>query len=142
MSEVVAVDLKNQLSEIARLARIVDDFGRRHQIDVKIIYSMKLALDEILTNVISYGYDDAAEHHITARLSLEQGQWTAEVEDGGKPFNPLESPEANTQQSLVARPIGGLGIHLVRKLIDEFEYCRQNEKNRLVMRINLKGSRS
>ena len=100
---------------------------------------MKLALDEILTNVISYGYDDAGEHQITARFSLEQGKWTAEVEDGGRPFNPLASPEANTQQSLETRPIGGLGIHLVRKLIDELEYRRQNDKNRLVMRINLKG---
>jgi serine/threonine-protein kinase RsbW len=141
MSEVVAVDLKNQLSEIARLARTVDDFGRRHQIDVKTIHNMKLALDEILTNVISYGYDDAGEHHITARFSVEQGKWTAEVEDGGKPFDPLTSPEADTKQSLVARPVGGMGIHLVRKLTDELEYRRQNDKNRLVMRINLKGPR-
>ena len=139
MSEVIAVELKNQLFEIERLARIVDDFGRRHQIAAQIIYNMKLALDEILTNVISYGYDDAGEHQITARFSLEQGKWTAEVEDGGRPFNPLASPEANTQQSLETRPIGGLGIHLVRKLIDELEYRRQNDKNRLVMRINLKG---
>ena len=139
MSEVIAVELKNQLFEIERLARIVDDFGRRHQIAAQIIYNMKLALDEILTNVISYGYDDAGEHQITARFSLEQEKWTAEVEDGGRPFNPLTSPEANTQQSLGARPIGGLGIHLVRKLIDELEYRRHNDKNRLVMRINLKG---
>jgi anti-sigma regulatory factor (Ser/Thr protein kinase) len=139
MSEVIAVELKNQLSEIARLARIVDDFGRRHQIKAQVIYNMKLALDEILTNVISYGYDDAGEHQITARFCLEQGKWTAEVEDSGRPFNPLTSPEANTKQSLEARPIGGLGIHLVRKLIDESEYRRQNDKNLLVMRINLKG---
>ena len=77
---------------LQRLARIVDDFGRRHQIEAQIVYNMKLALDEILTNVISYGYDDAGEHHITARFSLEQGKWTAEVEDGGRPFNPLDVP--------------------------------------------------
>lgn len=142
MSKALAVELKNQLSEIERLARLVDDFGRRHQIEAQIIYNMKLALDEILTNVISYGYDDAGEHHITARFFLEPEKWTAEVEDGGKPFNPLTSPETNTQQSLESRPIGGLGIHLVRKLIDELEYHRQNDKNYLIMRINLKGPQS
>ena len=67
---------------------------------------MKLALDEILTNVISYGYDDAGEHHITARFSLEQGKWTAEVEDGGRPFNPLKAPVADTKQSLEERRSG------------------------------------
>ena len=55
---------------------------------------MKLALDEILTNVISYAYDDAGEHHITIRFSLEQGKWTVEVEDDGRPFNPSDAPEA------------------------------------------------
>jgi anti-sigma regulatory factor (Ser/Thr protein kinase) len=83
MSEVIAVELKNQLSEIERLARIIDDFGRRHQIEPQIIYTMKLALDEILTNIISYAYDDAKEHIIVIRLSLDQEKWTVEVEDDG-----------------------------------------------------------
>lgn len=51
----------------------------------------------------------------------------------------LKTPEADTKQSLEARPIGSLGIHLVRKLIDELEYRRQNDANLLVMRINVKG---
>jgi anti-sigma regulatory factor (Ser/Thr protein kinase) len=140
MSEVIAVELKNQLSEIERLARIVHDFGRRHQIEVQIIYTMKLALDEILTNIISYAYDDAKEHIIVIRLSLDQEKWTVEVEDDGRPFNPLNAPEPDTKQLLGERPIGGLGIHLVRKLIDELEYRRQNDRNILVMRLKVKGA--
>ena len=140
MSEVIAVELKNQLSEIERLARIVHDFGRRHQIEPQIIYTMKLALDEILTNIISYAYDDAKEHIIVIRLSLDQEKWTVEVEDDGRPFNPLNAPEPDTKQLLGERPIGGLGIHLVRKLIDELEYRRQNDRNILVMRLKVKGA--
>ena len=140
MSEVIAVELKNQLSEIERLARIVDDFGRRHQIEAQIIYNMKLALDEILTNIISYAYDDAKEHIIVIRLSLDQEKWTVEVEDDGRPFNPLNAPEPDTKQLLGERPIGGLGIHLVRKLIDELEYRRLNDRNILVMRLKVKGA--
>ncbi len=141
MSEAITVQLKNSLSEIERLARIVDEFGERHQIEFQSVYNMNLALEEIVTNVISYGYDDGAEHQIVARLSVEGGKWTAEVEDDGKPFNPLEAPEPNTAQSLEERPIGGLGIHLVRKLMDELEYRRNQGKNLLVMRKKLKRAK-
>jgi anti-sigma regulatory factor (Ser/Thr protein kinase) len=139
MNEALAVVLKNQLSEIERLARLVDDLGQRHQIESRIIYNMKLALDEILTNIISYGYDDGGEHRIIARFSLERGNWTVEVEDDGKPFNPLDAPEPDTNQLLEERPIGGLGIHLVRKNVDELEYRRQKDKNILVMKLKVKG---
>ncbi len=139
MGEMITVQLKNSLSEIERLARVVDEFGERHHIEFQSVHNMNLTLEEILTNIISYGYDDDAEHQIVARLSVEGKKWTAEVEDDGKPFNPLEAPEPDTVQSLEERPIGGLGIPLVRKLMDELEYRRSQGKNLLVVRKKLKG---
>jgi len=132
------VELKNSLSEIARLTRIADDFGRRHRIDVETSHNVKVVLDEILTNIISYAYADAGEHSIVTRFSLEQGQLTVQVEDDGRPFNPLIAPEPDTKQLLEDRPIGGLGIYLVRKLMDELEYRRQDDRNILVMRLKMK----
>lgn len=140
MSEAIAVELKNSLSEIARLKRIVDEFARRHQIEAQTLRNMDLALDEILTNIISYGYDEGGEHRIVIRLALEQGKWTVEVEDDGRPFNPLTAPAPDTKQLLEERPIGGLGIHLVRKNIDELDYRRQQDRNILIMRLNVKGA--
>jgi len=140
MAEAVVVELKNDLSEIARLARIVDDFARHHQIEAQTTRNMHLVLDEILTNIISYGYDNGGEHHIIARFNLERGHWTVAVEDDGKPFNPLDAPEPDTNQLLEERPIGGLGIHLVRKNVDELEYRRQKDKNILIMKLKLKGA--
>ena len=137
-SETIVVELKNDLREIERLARIADDFGRRHRLNAETSHNVKVALDEILTNIISYAYDDAKEHIIVIRLSLDQETWTVEVEDDGRPFNPLNAPEPDTKQLLGERPIGGLGIHLVRKLIDELEYRRQNDRNILVMRLKVK----
>jgi phosphoserine phosphatase RsbU/P len=134
----IAVELKNDLSEIERLKRIVDEFARRHQIETQALGNMNLALDEILTNIISYGYDDGGEQRIVIRLALEGGKWTVEVEDDGKPFNPLNAPVPDTKQLLEERPIGGLGIHLVRKLVDALEYRRQNDRNILVMRLKVK----
>ena len=140
MSEAIAVELKNSLSEIERLKRIVDEFARRHQIEAQTLRNMDLALDEILTNIISYGYDEGGEHRIVIRLALEQGKWTVEVEDDGRPFNPLTAPAPDTKQLLEERPIGGLGIHLVRKNMDELEYRRQQDRNILIMRLNVKGA--
>jgi serine/threonine-protein kinase RsbW len=68
------------------------------------------------------------------RLSAEPGEIKAEVEDDGEPFNPLEAPEPDTEKSLEERTIGGLGIHLVRKLMDRLEYKREGERNLLTVR--------
>ena len=85
-------------------------------------------------NVISYGYDDSDEHEIMIRLSCKGEEVTAEVEDDGRPFNPLEVAEPDTSKALEERPVGGLGIHLARKLMDDVEYKRQQEKNLLAMK--------
>ena len=137
-SETIVVELKNDLREIERLARIADDFGRRHQLNAETLHNAKVGLDEILTNVISYAYADGGEHSIITRFSLEQGNLTVEVEDDGRPFNPLNAPEPDTKQLLEERSLGGLGIHLVRKLIDELEYRRQNDRNILIMKLKVR----
>ena len=138
MGESISVELKNSLSEIERLAHTADDFGQRHQLSAETQRNVKLALDEILTNIVSYAYADAGEHRIVTRFALEQKTLTIEVEDDGRPFNPLEAPEPDITQSLQERSIGGLGIHLVRKLTDKLEYQRQDGRNILIMKLKVK----
>jgi serine/threonine-protein kinase RsbW len=65
---------------------------------------------------------------------MELGELKAEVEDDGQPFNPLEAPEVDTTKPLEERTIGGLGIHLVRKLMDGLDYQRQGDRNLLTMK--------
>jgi phosphoserine phosphatase RsbU/P len=138
MDTAIVVEIKNDLSEIERLARIVDDFGRRHRLNAETTHNLKVALDEILTNIISYAYADAGDHTILTRFSLDPGHLTVELDDDGRAFDPLKAPEPDTKQLLEERPIGGLGIHLVRKLVDALEYRRQNDRNILVMRLKVK----
>ena|ERR1700687_1766646 len=134
MSDVTTIRLKNQFAALERLSQGVEEFGSRHNLTPKLIFAVTLALDEIVTNVISYAYDDGKEHDILVRLLRGTDDLTVEVEDAGRPFNPLTArvPDLNTQ--LADREVGGLGIHLVRKLMDDLEYRREQGKNILVMR--------
>jgi anti-sigma regulatory factor (Ser/Thr protein kinase) len=134
MMEELEIKLNNKVSEIERFNQTLAEFGRRHGLAPKVVHDLNLALEEILTNIISYGYTDNREHEIKVRLSMQPGEVKAEVEDDGQPFNPLEVPEADTAQSLEERTIGGLGIHLVRKLMDGLEYKRQGDRNLLTIR--------
>ena len=105
------------------------EFGQHYGLAPTVMHDLNLALEEILTNIISYGYTDGQEHEIRVRLSVRPGEVKAEVEDDGQSFNPLAAPEPHTAEALEERTIGGLGIHLVRTLMDGLEYKRQADRN-------------
>jgi serine/threonine-protein kinase RsbW len=133
------IRLKNELPELQRLEEDVAAFGLRHGLSSNSVNDIQLALEEILTNTISYGYDDSLEHEILVRLSFEAGETKIEIEDDGRAFNPLESPEPNVEQPLDKRSIGGLGMHLARKLMSSLEYKRQGRTNLLIMKKRAEG---
>ena len=91
-------------------------------------------LDEVVTNVISYGYDDHDEHHINVTLRSGQGVIEVSVVDDGKPFNPLEFRTPDLKCPIDERPVGGLGIYLVKTYMNELEYERTGVNNCLIMR--------
>ena len=135
MAEVrLILELKNQLSELARLNQALTEFGERHHLALHVILDVNLALEEIVTNIISYGFNDKDEHCIRVSLSLNRGELKVEVADDGQPFNPLEAPIPDTKQPLEEISPGGLGLHLVRTLMDDVAYQRRPTGNVLVMR--------
>ena len=129
--------LKNQLSEIVKLEKILDEFGQTQHIPDGVLSSMNLALEEILTNIIFYGYQDTQEHDISLRLTLEGKDFMAEVEDDGRPFNPLDVQGPDITLPLEDRPIGGLGIHLTKKIMDGIDYKQRDGRNLLRLRKTL-----
>ena len=133
MNHEISVQVKNQLAEIHRLSALVEEFGRAYQWPDDVIFQINLVLDELVTNVISYGYHDSAEHLIDLRLKLSGDELTLVMEDDGKAFNPLEKASPQFDVPLEERGIGGLGIFLVRKLMDRVDYRREAGKNILVM---------
>ena len=134
MTDVLAVTLVNQRSEIERLSGFVDAFGETNHLSPDLTFAMNLALDEVLTNIILHGFDDRLEHPISVRLSLEEDGLSAQIEDDGRPFNPLDAPPVNLDAVIEDRPIGGLGIHIVRSTMDVLEYRREHDRNILMMK--------
>ncbi|MBI3784037.1 MAG: SpoIIE family protein phosphatase [Deltaproteobacteria bacterium] len=132
-SATMTITLRNDLSELARVAALIDEFGEAHGVPAHAVFECNLALDEVLTNIISHGYGDEATHEIIARCHLGDGTWRFEIEDDARPFNPLSAAAPDLQQPFEERPIGGLGIHIVRRVMDELEYKREHDKNVLVM---------
>jgi anti-sigma regulatory factor (Ser/Thr protein kinase) len=130
----LSVTVANRRTEIERLGRLVDAFGEAHGLSGDVMFSVNLALDELITNVIRHGYDDKAEHRIAIRLTLDHEALLVEVEDDGRAFNPVEAPAADVGAPLDQRPIGGLGIHLVRALMDDLEYRRDGDRNIVILR--------
>ena len=131
----------NDISELERLYRGVSQFCQEHELSADIEGDLNLALEEIVVNVIRYGHPEGGKHEIQVWLSLEQDCVVAIVEDDGLPFNPLEAPEPDLDSPIETRPIGGLGIHLVRNITDGLAYCRSEGRNRLVMRKQVPRSR-
>jgi sigma-B regulation protein RsbU (phosphoserine phosphatase) len=137
----MSMQVKNDLSEIESICRNVEEFGETHQIPPDVIFNLNLSLEEIFVNIVSYGYEDENEHFIKISMSLVDNELIVEVEDDGRQFNPLELPEPDLEQKLEERAIGGLGIHLVRNLMDELDYKRTHGKNILLMKKKINKTR-
>lgn len=128
--------LDNNFSELDRLHPIVEHFGHVHGLEKRKKFEINLVVEEIFTNIISYAYEDKNDHPILFILLCDKNNVTIRIEDDGAPFNLLEAEPADLKADLEYRSIGGLGIHLIRKFVDEIKYQRQENKNIITIRIN------
>ena len=103
-------------------------------------YLANLAIEELVTNCIKYGYEDAGDHIIEVKLQILGNELAITVTDDGRPFNPLELPAPDLNLPLQDRPIGGLGIHLLRRMSDHMDYIRVAGRNRVTLRKSMGDS--
>ena len=131
--------LGNDLRELARVSQIASEFLGRESLGEETVYATHLALEEILSNVIRHGYAEPGKHEIFVCLRIEDGSVDLQVEDDGRAFDPLSAPEVDLDVPLEERRVGGLGIHLLRKLASEIRYLREGGRNRLQVLIRPTG---
>ena len=129
----ITIRLAADVAEIERLNRLIRQFGELHELPGRTLYAVNLALDEMVTNVILYGYEKAEGEQISVRLEVAPPELRCEIVDGGREFNPMQMPSPDLDTPLKDRELGGLGIHLMRALMDQVTYRREEPKNVLTM---------
>ena len=128
------IELENNLSELPRLAEALEQFGERSDLGMKEIMQLNLVLEELVTNTISYGYDDASGgRSIIVDLERSDSGLSVVVEDDAREYDPFKRAEPDLDLPLEDKPVGGLGVHLVREVMDECRYERVNGRNRLIL---------
>ncbi len=130
--------LAADLDELTRLAEVVEDFGEANDLPPGAVFKLNLCFDELVTNAISYGFDAIEDASLSVVLAVEDGSVVATIRDNGLPFDPFtEAPEADTTLRVEDRPIGGLGVLLVRESMDDFSYERRDGVNIVTLRLKL-----
>lgn len=130
MEGLLEVTVGNRLSELQRLADTVEGFVLEHGLPVVVAFKINLCLDELITNTISYGYDDDAPHDILVRIETDGRFVRATLSDDGVPFDPFqEAPPPDLDSDVESRPIGGLGVFIVGQTMDETSYRREDGRN-------------
>jgi anti-sigma regulatory factor (Ser/Thr protein kinase) len=129
--------LKNDMSELGKLAHALEEYCAVNEIHKDILFKINLALDEVVTNIVSYAYTDGFEHQILIKFSVAGKKFLVTVMDDGIAFNPLVAPSYEFNKSLENREIGGLGIYFVTQVMDVIKYQRLEDHNVLFMQKSL-----
>ena len=131
--------LHNNVEQIALLPEYVETVAKAAQLDNETIFNLNLALEEAVSNVILYAYPEGTDNVVDIEAKADGNQVSFVITDSGKPFDPTAKEEVDIDAEITDRPIGGLGIHLVRTIMDKVSYERKEEKNILTLILTTKN---
>ena len=125
--------LKNRTEEIARMTAFLEEISEELNLPMADAFNINLAIEEAVTNVIMYAYPQDEEHELTLNVRHVENRLIFDLIDTGKEFDPTLQPDADVTLSAEERQIGGLGIFLIRRIMQTVKYSRSNNKNILTM---------
>lgn len=131
------IKLKNEISELRTLASELESFAEQAELAPKVAYNLSLCLDELVTNIINYGYPKHESGEIDIYIKYENNTMTIVIIDSGTEFNPLDRESPNVEAPLEERTVGGLGIFIVKKLCDSITYRRSHGQNILTLTMKM-----
>lgn len=132
-----SIILANELSEISRLNGFIEDIGNEFSLAPDMIFNLTLVLEEAVVNVINYAYPKEDHESIYLSAKMQDGSIIFVLSDSGKEFDPTMAPDADVTLSAEDRQIGGLGIFLIRQIMNEVRYERIDGKNVLTLEKKL-----
>jgi sigma-B regulation protein RsbU (phosphoserine phosphatase) len=125
--------LPNDIETIPQLNEFIDLVAEEVGLDMSLTMSLNLAMEEAVVNVMDYAYPDGQKGNVDIEVTADQEWMTFVITDTGIAFDPTTKEDADTTLSAEERPIGGLGIFLVRQLMDDINYKREGNKNVLTL---------
>ena len=132
------ITLQNDIHQVPRLNEFIDSVAQQLGLDKTLQQQLKLAVEEAVVNVMQYAYPLGTTGDIDVNAQCDGERLKFVISDQGKAFDPTQTAKADTSLSVEERPIGGLGILLVRELMDSINYERVNGRNLLTLRKKLK----
>lgn len=125
--------LRNDVNELSRVQLFLESLEEAGNVPSSLLMPLNLVLEEALTNIIFYAYEPGTVNEIRLDVVTYADRLEITLTDSGKPFDPTVSPDPDISLSAEDRPIGGLGIFLIRKLMDTVDYQRKDEQNILTL---------
>ena len=132
-----SIILANNISEITRLYEFIEELGNDLSLSPDIVFNLNLVLEEAVVNIINYAYPKEEHESIYLSARMHEGSIVLVLTDTGKEFDPTAAPEADVTLSADERQIGGLGIFLIRQIMNEVKYQRIEGKNILTLEKKL-----
>jgi len=123
----------NDATGSARVRETLDHFAAEHGIDGKPLIQLQVVLDEIISNISKYGWSDGGVHEFRVRITLADNVLAIEITDDGQPYDPRSAPPPPSPGPGGRRRPGGVGLHLVRQLVDGFDYKRVGRHNHVTL---------
>lgn len=132
MSQQLALEIAAEIEHLSSLLERLDAFGEEHAWSAQALYHVRLVVEEMVVNVIDHGSMQGQQRPTVKVELLQTGtQLQIKVSDDGLAFDPLKQAAPDTESNLEDRPVGGLGVHFLRTLMDSVSYQRVEGWNRL-----------
>ena len=129
--------LKNQVTELTRVNRFIDDICEELGLDMELQMNLNLVMEEVVSNVIFYAYPEGTVADIELLAESNEGELTFVLSDSGRAFDPTAMEEADPNVNPVDRRIGGMGIYIVKNIMNHVTYQRLEGKNLLTMKKDI-----
>ena len=130
----IKLEISNKLEELHRVNATLEQLEEDWELPMPVVMNLNLCIEEALTNVIFYAFDEKEEQKIKLNFRKDNGAVSILMEDKGKAFNPLEETKTpDVEAKAEDREIGGLGVFFIKQFMDEVSYNRVDNTNQLIM---------
>ncbi len=128
-----SITLTNKIDELTRISTFLEETAEQWELPMALGMSLNLVLEEAFTNVVQYAYTDNEQHNIELLMEKSDNELIITIIDDGQPYDPTKKEDPDINLAAFDRPIGGLGIFIIKKTMDEVAYERKNDKNHFTM---------